>query len=295
MSSAGGRCRRASRASSLAPADPGQVPSVPLKRSKTRSSGCARSSSISGFDAGAHTIADPPRASPRRGAGAIGRHDLADLSGRGFVTPQPQKRPTELVDAVRADHAERTLAGRHHPLAPRRRCRGRDLERDRRPLPAVGGLGCPDRSSRPPTSWRASTEALRPMGSAPRCSPTTGRCSPRHPVAVGARSSSSAHARIRVVHSRPYHPQTCGKVERFHQTLKRFLAKQDPADTIVELQSQLDRFADYYNTVRPHRAIGRRTPAEAFAARPKATPSAARLPVPGHFRLRRDKVDITGS
>ena len=96
------------------------------------------------------------------------------------------------------------------------------------------------------------------------------------------------------MHSRPYHPQTCGKVERFHQTLKRFLAKQEPAATIDELQAQVDRFADYYNTVRPHRAIGRRTPAEAFAARPKATPSLARLPVPGRFRLRRDKVDITG-
>ena len=99
---------------------------------------------------------------------------------------------------------------------------------------------------------------------------------------------------IRVVHSRPYHPQTCGKVERFHQTLKRFLAKQDPAGSIGELQAQLDRFRDHYNTVRPHRAIGRRTPAEAFAARPKATPSIASLPVPGRFRLRKDKVDITG-
>ena len=54
------------------------------------------------------------------------------------------------------------------------------------------------------------------------------------------------------------------------------------------------RFRSYYNDVRPHRAIGRRTPAEAFAARPKATPSLASLPVPGRFRLRRDKVDITG-
>ena len=36
---------------------------------------------------------------------------------------------------------------------------------------------------------------------------------------------------IRSKHSRPYHPQTCGKVERFHQTLKKYLAKHDPAQT----------------------------------------------------------------
>jgi transposase InsO family protein len=58
--------------------------------------------------------------------------------------------------------------------------------------------------------------------------------------------------------SRPYHPQTCGKVERFHQTLKAFLAKQDPARSMTMLQTQVDRFVDYYNDVRPHRACDRR-------------------------------------
>ena len=46
--------------------------------------------------------------------------------------------------------------------------------------------------------------------------------------------------------SRPYHPQTCGKVERLHQTLKRYLAKQPPARMLSELQSQLDGFVHYY-------------------------------------------------
>jgi Integrase core domain len=55
-------------------------------------------------------------------------------------------------------------------------------------------------------------------------------------------------------HSRPYHPQTCGKVERFHQTMKTFLDKQGPAASIGELQAQVDRFVAYYNEVRPHRA-----------------------------------------
>ncbi len=57
---------------------------------------------------------------------------------------------------------------------------------------------------------------------------------------------------------------------------------------------QLDWFRAYYNAVRPHRAIGRRTPAEAFGGRPKATPTLAGLKVPAHFRIRRDKVDKTG-
>jgi transposase InsO family protein len=96
-------------------------------------------------------------------------------------------------------------------------------------------------------------------------------------------------------HSRPYHPQTCGKVERFHQTLKRWLAHQPPATTVAELQTQLDRFHRYYNTVRPHRALGRRPPAQAFAARTKATPRRPAITLPAHHRVRRDKVDRTGT
>jgi transposase InsO family protein len=92
--------------------------------------------------------------------------------------------------------------------------------------------------------------------------------------------------------SRPYHPQTCGKVERLHQTLKRYLAKQPPAKTLRELQGQLDGFRRYYNHIRPHRAIGRRTPLRAYSARVKARPAGATAPP--YFRVREDKVDATG-
>jgi transposase InsO family protein len=95
-------------------------------------------------------------------------------------------------------------------------------------------------------------------------------------------------------HSRPYHPQTCGKVERFHQTLKRWLAKQPAAATLGELQDTLDRFAEHYNTRRPHRALGRRTPAEAYAARPKAAPSPTGPTIADHYRVRHDAIDPTG-
>jgi transposase InsO family protein len=96
-------------------------------------------------------------------------------------------------------------------------------------------------------------------------------------------------------HSRPYHPQTCGKVERFHQTLKKWLTRQRPARTVVQLQTQLDRFGTYYNNVRPHRALGRRTPAQAFAARTKATPRRPAIIVPAQHRVRRDRVDSGGN
>ena len=60
------------------------------------------------------------------------------------------------------------------------------------------------------------------------------------------------------------------------------LASQPGAVTLTNLQQQLDQFRDYYNHVRPHRALGRRTPAEAYAARPKATASGIPL-IDGHY------------
>jgi hypothetical protein len=98
---------------------------------------------------------------------------------------------------------------------------------------------------------------------------------------------------IRLHHSRPYHPQTCGKVERFHQTQKKWLAVQPAATTVAVLQRQLDRFAVYYNTIRPHRALDRHTPIQAYTARPKAVPTG---PVIGaHYRVRHDIIDNGGS
>jgi hypothetical protein len=80
-------------------------------------------------------------------------------------------------------------------------------------------------------------------------------------------------AGVHAITSRPYHPQTCGKVERFQQTLKKWLRHQPLPRTLEELQAQLDWFRNYYNHQRPHRAIGRVTPWERFCASSRLAPN----------------------
>src|SRR5580658_1826064 len=114
----------------------------------------------------------------------------------------------------------------------------------------------------------------------------------RHHQVAGVTEQELFSLGIEAKHARPYHPQTCGKVERFHQTMKKFLAKQEVA-TPKQLQRELDRFVTYYNEVRPHRGIDRRTPAAVYGAREKAGPSPSFVKV-GDRRLRFDRVDKSG-
>jgi transposase InsO family protein len=102
-----------------------------------------------------------------------------------------------------------------------------------------------------------------------------------------------AYLGIRQKNGNPGHPQTQGKVERFQQTLKRWLERQPAAHSLVELQAQLDRFRVHYNEQRPHRATGRITPAEAYGAAPRAYP--AGRGALAHFRLRYDAADSRGA
>ena len=94
--------------------------------------------------------------------------------------------------------------------------------------------------------------------------------------------------------SRPNHPTTCGKVERFQQTLKKWLAAQPvQPTTLEELQALLNRFIAQYNQHRPHRSLPHQaTPATAYAAHPKAAPGDRSRDT--HNRVRTDRVDNTG-
>ena len=92
------------------------------------------------------------------------------------------------------------------------------------------------------------------------------------------------HLHVVQKNSRPSHPTTCGKVERFQQTMKKWLRAQpqQPA-TITELQTLIDAFVDEYNHRRPHRSLPHRaTPAARYDALP--TGHARGLPRPRHPR-----------
>lgn len=69
---------------------------------------------------------------------------------------------------------------------------------------------------------------------------------------------------VELINAAPYHPQTLGKLERFHRTLKEWLSDEGPAWDLEHLQELLDGFRFHYNRHRPHQGIDDATPAERY-------------------------------
>jgi putative transposase len=100
---------------------------------------------------------------------------------------------------------------------------------------------------------------------------------------------------VQAITGKPYKPTTQGKNERFHQTLFRYLDKQPLAESLAQLQTQVDAFDHIYNTQRPHQGLpGRVTPMTAWEATPKADPPRPSpdrpiyaAPTPSPYRLPR--------
>jgi putative transposase len=88
---------------------------------------------------------------------------------------------------------------------------------------------------------------------------------------TGRFSRTLAAKGTRVIHSSPYHPQTCGKCERLHGTAKSLLAHfyPDPPADLAELQTRLDRVRDHYNHTRRHSSVGRIPPQRAWERAPE--------------------------
>ena len=202
------------------------------------------------------------------------------LKRRGFVTPEPKKRP-------------RTSWQRFEASAPNElwQIDGTDWSlADDTPVKILNVID--DHSRYVPAShaasgetteaaWAAFSSGVREIGLPSGCLSDNG-------LAFSGRlrgfevdfEINLRAAGVWAITSAPYHPQTCGKVERFQQTLKKWLRGQPLAETLAELQSQLDWFRDYYNHKRPHRAIGRITPQERFNTSARLRPSNEPLDAP---------------
>lgn len=94
-------------------------------------------------------------------------------------------------------------------------------------------------------------------------------------------------------HTRPNHPTTTGKVERFQQTLKKWLKAKPHPETIDDLQQRIDGFVDTYNNHRPHTSLAKTTPHVAYKRLPKDTPH--NNGAGPHYRIRHDIIDKTGA
>jgi transposase InsO family protein len=245
-----------------------------------------------GHEAGAATIAF--HLQRRHGVSPAVSTIWRILSARGFVTPQPHKRPKSSYIRFQAEQPNERwqLDITHWPLAD-----GTDVEilniiDDHSRLCLASDTLPVFKAQDVNTSFNKAVGAHGNPASllSDNGAVFTGRYRGAGRVALEVTLHSCG---IRFQHCRPYHPQTCGKVERLHQTLKKWLIHQRPAPTVAHLQAQLDAFRAYYNTVRPHRALHRRTPQQAYLARPKATPTGTPLHA-GAYRIRHDRIDSNG-
>ena len=226
-----------------------------------------------GLDAGPHTIAWHLQAHHQLKVSPATVHRC--LTRAGLVAPQPRKRPRSSWTRFAAEQPNELWQSdfTHHRLAG-----GRDAEilawiddHSRYVLSLTAHM--PVTGLDVVAAFRAACAAH----GAPAATLTdnglvfTTRLLPSSPG--NALEQELAARGVTRKNGKPNHPQTQGKVERFHQTLKRWLARQPPAPHLPALQNQLAQFADEYNHRRPHRSLDRKTPAAAYAARPKAAPA----------------------
>lgn len=207
------------------------------------------------------------------------------LVRRGLVTPQPHKRPRSSFqrfewprpnDAWQIDATRWVLtAGREVWIM--------DLLDDHSRT-ALAARVCDGPTAA--AAWAALCDATAVWGLPANVMSDNGACFTARFLSGGqADFERDLHALgIRHIRSTPGHPQTCGKLERFHQTLKQWLAKQPLAGSPAQLQDQLDRFIAFYNHQRPHRALNGATPVERWHATARAAPGEP-IPAPPNASL----------
>jgi transposase InsO family protein len=216
----------------------------------------------------------------------------------GLVEPQPKKRPRSswLRFEYDAPNACWQIDATQWELRGGRIAWIMDLLDDHsRYMPAADAVAGDTLTA----AWDAFCHAAQEIGPPAKVLSDNGLCFSGGSNADGGGTFTRNLAALGIAkaNSRPYHPQTCGKLERAHQTLKKWLRKQPLARSLPELQRQLDEFRTYYNHHRPHRALGGATPAERFHATPAARPADTPidLPHPPTLSIATRRVTPTGS
>ncbi len=244
-----------------------------------------------GLDAGPETIAVHLKRAHRRSQVPSVSTIWRVLSVRGFIVAEPHKRPKSSWIRFEADLPNECwqMDITHWCLASGQEVEILDIIDDHsrlcvgaRVLPIYKAIDVVATFHQGAGQWGYPASVLSDNGA-------VFTAASRHGVCV--MESELLDLGIAFKHSRPEHPQTCGKVERFHQTLKKYLGARRPARSIAALQRQVDALVAYYNEERPHRSLARRTPRQAFKARAKARPAKAPFKVPPHYRVRQDKVN----
>jgi transposase InsO family protein len=203
------------------------------------------------------------------------------LVRRGFVTPSPSKRPKGSMRRFEADWPNERWQADHTSwrLANGTEVQILNIIDDHSRL-CVACRAAPTVSS--PMLWEAFAAAGARWGYPSSCLTDNGL------VFSGKLRGFQVDFEIRLraagivpVTSAPFHPQTCGKVERFQQTVKKWLqARTKDLTSLSLLNSCLDDFATYYNHQRPHRGIGRAIPYSRWAANPPVGPAHQPVPTP---------------
>lgn len=209
------------------------------------------------------------------------------LVRRGMVTPQPEKRPKSSwrrFEWPRPNDAWQ-IDATCWALADNREIWIMDVLDDHsRMLVAARVCDGPTAAA----AWDALSHGIADWGPPAHVMSDNGTCFTSRFSGFAGRNDFEETLRglgIRHIPSTPGHPQTCGKLERSHQTTKRWLTAIGPADTSEELQRQLDHWRGYYNQHRPHTAAAGRTPLQRWSATERATPLGAH-PLPPRTGLR---------
>jgi transposase InsO family protein len=204
------------------------------------------------------------------------------LFRRGLVVPQPQKKPKSALRRFvfpRPNSCWQSDATEWHLRGGVIAAIAGTLDDHSRTLVGIGAATGPATG---PLVWSVMTTAISEYGIPAASLTDNGAIYTARHRGGEADFEKNLHALGTItLNSRPFHPQTCGKIERFWQTLKKWLRARPAAATIADLNEQLTEFRSYYNHQRRHRALpGRCTPHQAYTATEPARPAARPIPTP---------------